>query len=313
VNVKRNKTLTFVRAVQSIAAAFLIGLIFLQLERNLSSIQVRFFASFLLVFTQFLFAILGVANAFPAERAVFLRETQDKLYHPAAFYLAKVMIDTVLQSLFPILVVAIAYPLIGLNAESFDRVLYFYVVMAIVSNCGAGVGFMVSAAVPSVNVALSIVPGLVMPQLLLSGIFIKVEDLVQPFNALSYLMVARYAVQATVVNEFECTEKQDCNPLVWRSADPNTCDASPCDFCCSAHEVMASGGICPTLTCEDALRKLDMDEIWPMGNSNDETIFYNILALLALLLFFRLQGLNVLMMSYRKATTGRCLPCRFSK
>ena len=26
---------------------------------------------------RFLFAILGVANAFPAERAVFLRETQD--------------------------------------------------------------------------------------------------------------------------------------------------------------------------------------------------------------------------------------------
>ena len=29
----------------------------------------------------------------------------------------------------------------------------------------------------------------------------QVEDLPQPFNALSYLMVARYAVQATVVNE----------------------------------------------------------------------------------------------------------------
>ena len=138
VNVKRNKTLTIVRAVQSIAAALLIGLIFVQLERNMSSIQVRLFASFLLVFTQFLFAILGVANAFPAERAVFLRETQDKLYHPAAFYLAKVAIDTVLQSTFPILVVAVAYPLIGLNSESADRVLWFYFIMAIVSNCGAG-------------------------------------------------------------------------------------------------------------------------------------------------------------------------------
>lgn len=39
-----------------------------------------------------MFALLGVVNAFPAERAVFLRETQDKLYHPAAFYLAKVLI-----------------------------------------------------------------------------------------------------------------------------------------------------------------------------------------------------------------------------
>ena len=43
---------------------------------------------------RFMFALLGVVNAFPAERAVFLRETQDKLYHPAAFYFAKVFIDT---------------------------------------------------------------------------------------------------------------------------------------------------------------------------------------------------------------------------
>lgn len=47
--------------------------------------------------------------------------------------------------------------------------------MAVVSNCGAAVGFAVSAAVPSVNLALSIAPGLVMPQLLLAGIFIKVR------------------------------------------------------------------------------------------------------------------------------------------
>ena len=171
---KRNKALTIVRAVQSVASSLLIGLIFLQLERNMSSLQPRLFSSFLLVFAQFLFALLGVVNAFPAERAVFLRETQDKLYHPAAFYFAKVVIDTIMQCLFPILVVAISYPLIGLNGESADRVLWFYAIMAVSSNCGAAVGFMVSAAVPSVNLALSIAPGLVMPQLLLAGIFIKV-------------------------------------------------------------------------------------------------------------------------------------------
>ena len=174
VNVKRNKALTVVRAVQSIASSLLIGFIFFQLEHNISGIQTRQFSSFLLVFAQFLFALLGVVNAFPAERAVFLRETQDKLYHPAAFYLAKVSVDTIMQCFFPILVVAISYPLIGLNGERADRVLWFYAIMAVCSNCGAGVGFMVSAAVPSVSLALSIAPGLVMPQLLLSGIFIKV-------------------------------------------------------------------------------------------------------------------------------------------
>ncbi|CAJ1447718.1 unnamed protein product, partial [Effrenium voratum] len=127
VNVKRNKMLTVVRSMQTIAASFLIGLIFLQLDNNLAGIQTRFFSSFLLVFSQVMFSLLGVINTFPAERAVFLRETQDKLYHPAAFYFSKVAVDTVMQCAFPLLVLAIAYPLIGLNAESAERVLLFYV------------------------------------------------------------------------------------------------------------------------------------------------------------------------------------------
>jgi len=309
VNVKRNKALTVVRAVQSIASSLLIGLIFWQLERNMSSLSPRLFSSFLLVFAQFMFALLGVVNAFPAERAVFLRETQDKLYHPAAFYFAKVFIDTIMQCAFPILVVAISYPCIGLNGENADRILYFYFIMSVVSNCGAAIGFCVSAAVPSVNLALSIAPALVMPQLLLGGLFIKIEDLTQPWNAISYVMVARYAVQATVVNEFTCSEKAECVPSVWRTSSPDQCDDSPCDFCCTSHEMMAAGGICPVLTCDDGIASLGMDEIWPMGDTHVETIFYNVIALLVLMLVFRLQGLNILMMSYRRATTGSCLPC----
>eukprot|EP00913_Durusdinium_trenchii_P001518 g1405.t1 len=311
VNLRRNKALTLVRAVQSVASSLLIGLIFLQLERNMSSLQPRLFSSFLLVFAQFLFALLGVVNAFPAERAVFLRETQDKLYHPAMFYLAKVSIDTIMQSLFPILVVAISYPLIALNGESAERILWFYAIMAVVSNCGAGLGFMVSAAVPSVTLALSIAPGLVMPQLLLAGIFIKVDDLPQPFKAISYLMVARYAVQATVVNEFSCSVKEECTPEVWRLADASQCGSSPCDFCCTAHERRAAGGICPVLSCDDALVSLGMDEIWPKGASPEETIWHNFAGLLCLLLFFRLQGLNVLMLSYHRATTGSAVLLHF--
>lgn len=46
------EALTVVRSVQSIASALLIGLIFLQLERNMSSLSPRLFSSFLLVFAQ---------------------------------------------------------------------------------------------------------------------------------------------------------------------------------------------------------------------------------------------------------------------
>ena len=119
-----------------------------------------------------------------------------------------------MQCFFPILSVAIAYPMIGLNMDA-ARLIWFYAIIAVVTNCGAGsppskkarrasktienrglfsrfsmffrvfchvflsrrsaqgMGFAVSAAVPSVTLALSIAPGLVMPQMLLAGIFIK--------------------------------------------------------------------------------------------------------------------------------------------
>eukprot|EP00930_Biecheleria_cincta_P084236 TRINITY_DN7372_c0_g2_i1.p1 TRINITY_DN7372_c0_g2~~TRINITY_DN7372_c0_g2_i1.p1 ORF type:complete len:654 (-),score=121.17 TRINITY_DN7372_c0_g2_i1:629-2590(-) len=304
--VRRNKTLTVVRAVQSVAATVLVGWIFAQLPRNVSGVQSRLFAGFLLIFGQFMFALLGVVNAFPAERAVFLREAQDRLYHPAAFYLSKVMLDTVMQSLFPLIVVAIGYGMIGLNMEAFERVLLFYIILSIVSNCGSAIGFAVSAAVSSVSTALSIAPGLVMPQLLLAGIFIKVEDMPQPFNALSHLMVARYAVQAFATNEFTCDTNAECTDA-WRFSSGHKCDDSPCHYCCSDHDVKSSAGVCPVLTCDDALKFLGFDEPWPQGETNSQTIAYNIIALLCALVFFRLQGLNVLMMSYRHATGSSCM------
>eukprot|EP00931_Biecheleriopsis_adriatica_P049263 TRINITY_DN28495_c0_g1_i1.p1 TRINITY_DN28495_c0_g1~~TRINITY_DN28495_c0_g1_i1.p1 ORF type:complete len:657 (+),score=116.01 TRINITY_DN28495_c0_g1_i1:71-1972(+) len=299
-SLRRNKNLTVVRAAQSVASSVLIGWIFFQLERNRSGIQTRLFSSFLLVFMQFMFALLSVVNTFPAERAVFLREAQDKLYHPAAFYLSKVAIDTLMQCFFPALVVAVSYPMVGLNSETADRVLLFYAIMAVVSNCGSAMGFMVSAAVSSVSTALAIAPGLTLPQMLLCGIFITVDKLPQPFNALSHLMVARYAVQATITNEFTCNTSSECD-MTWRIGKHDQCDLSPCDFCCTSDEVASSGGVCPVLSCEDALKFLGMDEVWPNGNTRNETVLYNLLALLCLLVLFRLQGLNILMMSYRRA------------
>lgn len=48
--------------------------------------------------------------------------------------------------------------------------------------------------------------------------------------------------------------------------------------------MMASGGICPVLTCENAIASLGLDEIWPMGDTNVETIVYNVIALVVLML-----------------------------
>lgn len=300
---RRSKILTRVRLAQTILATLGVSWIFKDTGSHMDGVNNKLFGLFLVAFAQFLFALLGVVNTFPAERAVFLREAQDQWYHPAAFYIAKVFVDTIMQSLFPIIVVAIAYPLIGLNTSSVERILYFYVFVALLGNCGAAIGFSVSAAVASVSTALSIAPGLMMPQLLLCGLFIKVENLPQPFNALSYLALLKYGLQALVTNEFSCPTDPKCTRASFGMVSGIGCVSSPCDFCCKHDEVAGSGGVCPILTCDDALRQFGMDseDIWPSGDTKNETIMYNMLFIIGLLVLFRLHGLMMLLLSYRRA------------
>jgi len=299
---KRNKVLTVVRAGQTILSTILVGWIFAQLDANLDGVRLRMFSAFLLVFAQFLFALLGVVNTFPSERAVFLREAQDRWYHPAAFYLAKVVLDTFMQCLFPMLATVIGYLLIGLNTDKAERIFIFYGIMVLTTNIGASMGFIVSAAVSNVSTALAIAPGMIMPQMLLCGIFIQAESMPQPFRALSFAVAAKYGLQAIITNEFTCEAKEACT-AAWRTSPGQACESSPCDYCCTDDELAISGGICPVLTCNDALRFLgiDGDNIWPSGDTNEDTIKYNVLMLLLLLVVFRIQGMNVLFLSYRKA------------
>ena len=301
--IARTKSLTVVRIMQTVLSTLLISWIFNQLEHNLAGVRARMFVTFLLGFAQFLFALMGVVNTFPAQRAVFLREVQDRWYNPAAFYIAQVIVDTFVQSLFPILTTLLSIWIIGLNDSSAAHVLNFYVITAVASNVGAAMGFIVSAAVSSVSTALSIAPGFLMPQLLLCGLFIDVEKLPLPFQLMSHLAAARYLLQGVVSNEFNCDTDAVCTQT-WRTSPGSKCGDSPCNFCCSETEMKISQGICPVLTCDDALQflGLDADSIWPSGEKAGSTVLYNILAMLCLLVLFRLHGMIVLMVSYKRAS-----------
>jgi len=300
---RRNKILTLVRTGQTLLSASVIGWIFSGLDKSLSNVHSRMFCSLLFAMGQFMFALIGVINTFPAERAVFLREAQDRWYNPAAFYLAKVTLDTIMQCFFPLLVTAIGYQLAGLNISEPERPLLFYVISALLANAGSGMGFVVSAAVSNVSTALSMAPAMILPQLMLSGIFIKIHHLPQPFQALSYATVIKYAVQALVNNEFDCEAQPACDTS-WKSRGGESCAASPCDVCCTAQELATSGGVCPLLTCQDAIRflGLDADSIWPAGTTMTSTIHWNILALLILVVVFRLIGLLVLIRVFKRAS-----------
>lgn len=299
-SLRRNKVLTVVRIMQTIMSTILISWIFVQLPGDLTGVRSRLFGTFMLGIAQMLFAMIGVVNTFPAERAIFLRESQDRWYHPVSYYLSTVVIDSIMQCCFPIFVL-IGYFLIGLNS-SVERVLVFYVTLCVLSNAGSATGFIVSASVSNVAAGLSIAPGLMMPNLLLAGVFLPVNALPQPFRVLSYLSIARYALQALIFNEFTCEVDTACGPAQ-RMLNGEACANSPCNFCCSATDVLTTGGVCPVVTCDDALMflKMELDEAWPTGDTTGEAVLHNLLALLVVTILFRMLGLVALLIAYRRA------------
>eukprot|EP00927_Polykrikos_kofoidii_P040079 TRINITY_DN34322_c0_g1_i1.p1 TRINITY_DN34322_c0_g1~~TRINITY_DN34322_c0_g1_i1.p1 ORF type:complete len:654 (-),score=67.27 TRINITY_DN34322_c0_g1_i1:355-2244(-) len=302
--VRRTRSLTVVRFMQTFLSSVFVGWIFAQLGNDLASLSNRVSAIFVIVFLQFMFPLLGVANAFCSERVVFLREAQDRWYHPTAFYFSKVCVDTVMQFIFPIVPFVICYPLIGLNVETALQPLSFFIIIVLIGNFGAGAGFTISAGVSSVSTSLSILPGFMMPQLLLCGLFIRPQNLPQPFQTGSYVMALKYALQAAVTNEFTCDNSDKCE-MSWRVGLGKACSDSPCNFCCTDVDLAKTAGICPVLTCTDAQRFLNLDikDMWPSGSTHQSTVTLNILVLCVLVVAFRLFGLMMLMLSYRRSVS----------
>uniref|UniRef100_A0A7S4GM63 ABC transporter domain-containing protein n=2 Tax=Oxyrrhis marina TaxID=2969 RepID=A0A7S4GM63_OXYMA len=301
---KREPMLTKIRFIQSVGIALVCGFLFFQLDLNLLGVKSRSGAIFMLALTQMLFGLLGTLNVFIGERPVFLRETLDRCYSPASFYCARVIVDTVVQSVFGSVVVAISYFMVGFNSDSVSNFLVAVAVLVVMSNCGSSVGFVMSARTGNINAALALAPMAIMPQVLLSGFMIDTTSMVPPFNGLSYATFFRYAYQALLFNEFNCGERPACDAAGsdWIMQGDKSCDDSPCKYCCDAAELVA-GGICPVTTCQEALASLGLagSEVWPLADTESETVLHNVLMLCALMVVLRTLGYIVLVRVFRSA------------
>ncbi|CAD7932382.1 unnamed protein product [Amoebophrya sp. A25] len=313
---RREPWMTKIRLAQSLIVGGFVGALFFQIERNLVGVRNRAAIGFLLCLTQLLFASFGMVNVFLGERPVFLRESLDRLYTPWQYYIAKILLDIPLQTFYACLTGTVAYFLVGLNVDQPHNYFYAMLIMSLMANCGGAIGFLVAAKTGDISKTLAILPGTVLPQVLLSGFMIDVGSMYPPFSWLSFIMFFRFAWQGMTFNEFDCkTAPPECS-----SSDPTngwivqgrsgtagakSCDDSPCPFCCDPRELIGEMGLCPVTTCEAALQNLGMTggDVWPRSKDTDdigESTFYSVLMLLGLASLFRVVAGVVLNNAYRQ-------------
>lgn len=202
-NVLRNPFTAKIRFGQTIFLGLLIGLIFIRLGNDLGSLQSRSGALFFLSINQVMMSMMPVLLTFPAERALFLRETSSGMYATGPYFVSKSVVEMPVQTLFPVVFCCIVYWLIGLQ-NSATHFFIFVAAMTLGAHVGVSMGLLLSAASPTAETALSLAPLFIMPFVLFSGFAINLESIPPYFNyTLRYLSVFHYVFQIFAINEYD--------------------------------------------------------------------------------------------------------------
>lgn len=101
----RQSKIILISLVQTILMAILIGTVFLRIGQGQKSIIRREPVIFFCAVNQGVFGALMVINSFPVERSLSLRERASGTYFASAYFIAKIIADTLVQLPIPILFV----------------------------------------------------------------------------------------------------------------------------------------------------------------------------------------------------------------
>ncbi|MES1911532.1 MAG: hypothetical protein MHM6MM_003948 [Cercozoa sp. M6MM] len=204
---------TFKARIGQIAfLSLLMGALFWQMEDDQVGAQDRQGLIFFAMISTTMQALMATALTFPEEKTLFLREHSNGVYSLGAYFLGKLVSEVPFQFLWPALQTAIIYPMCGLRGP-FYRVLIFYGVTCLLTLVGMGLGYLIGAVAPSVDVASGIAPVTVIPLMQFSGFLVNLDSISPAISWIQWISVFKYIYEVLAVNEFDgatfsCTQDQ---------------------------------------------------------------------------------------------------------
>ena len=216
-NLIRDRMILGVKAVQTIVIALLIGLVYFNvgsLEKSPDSqIQDRSGALYFLILNQFMGSSMGILSIFSKEKIIFLREHKLGYYKLAAYFLSKVFIELPYQIFFPMLLVTIAYYMVGFRSD----LQHFFTLMLIsvlTALNGMAMGTLAASIFKTIEVALAVLPLLLIPMMIFSGLMINNQNIPWYFKWIRYISPTQYAFTAAMKNEFNDLVVKNSSGLV---------------------------------------------------------------------------------------------------
>jgi len=186
------------------------------LSKNFVGIQDRIGAIFLGVGMTGMAAINGSLGTFSLERAVFIRERMSKSYTSSAYFCGRALSELPLFIIFPFLYGVIIYFALELNLDSAGKFFIFVALHMLGWWAGSGYGLFLSTIFPTLEIALALVPVLIIPFFILAGFFVNQDSIPVWLIEFEYLSVFKWLFQSLALNEFtdltlNCSPS--CKPL----------------------------------------------------------------------------------------------------
>lgn len=191
-----------VRLAQTLVIAILLGLIYLRTDVNQTGVMNFNGVLFLLIMNMVMTNVFAVANTFPIELPIFLREYGIGLYRVDVYFFSKMFAELPMFIFIPVLFSAVVYFMVGLY-ESADAFLICCGVLILVANISVSFGYLISTAANSVNTALAIAPPLLVPLIMFGGFFLNSGSVPDYFIWLEYLSWFKYSNELLAINQWQ--------------------------------------------------------------------------------------------------------------
>eukprot|EP00871_Galdieria_phlegrea_P004491 jgi/Galph1/5042/GphlegSOOS_G56.1 len=186
----RERLVTAIRLIQTLIFAILLGLIWLDKGRNVSSQNYQAIEGilFFILINQSFVSIFGTVFAFPLERSIVLRERASGMYRVSAYYLTKNL-----------------YWMVGLRDDARSFFL-FLVVVFLTSLTAEALALTVSVSIgwcPDTSNSSGIIPLFLVISLLFGGFFLSNAQIPNYFVWLKYMSFIKYSFGALMHIQFD--------------------------------------------------------------------------------------------------------------
>ncbi|KAG4056427.1 hypothetical protein PC123_g8517 [Phytophthora cactorum] len=254
------------QVLQTLIFSFLLGLIYFQLEVDQKGIRNFSGAFFYIVTDQVYSASIPAIISVPVELPIVYRELDVGLYHIGAWFLAKNLCELPSQIVLPILnLVPIYFLIFGIFGSPGSLVFIQMLILLVAMNSACvAFGYAVSCICRRVDIAPIVGNIVIMPLLLLGGMFVDPERVPAMFRWLQLVTPFKYGYFG-----FMCA--------FWRNVA-----SVPCD--------LEDAAECTPMTGHDVLQSYSIP---------DQSIWCDVWSLVALSIFFRLLGFVALHLSVR--------------